>query len=261
VGSDLARSVEIVITLAQREFLGRYRGSLMGPATAALVPLLFLATYTFVFSTLIPIHIRPEAGRTEYAFFLFAGLLGWNLFSETTARAPKLYSHSAHFVRRALFPTLALPLAGSLSALYQALIWWAAFLLARLVSGSGLETSVLLAPLVLVAIAVLAAGFSTLIAGIGVFVGDLSELIGPLLALGFFLSPVLYAADRIAEISPWLIRLNPIASHLELLRATLLEPASISLAALVAAVAWSGAAALLGYVSHRRLRPLIADRV
>jgi lipopolysaccharide transport system permease protein len=250
--------VEIVHTLAQRQFTGRYRGSLLGVLTAVLVPLCFLLGYTFVFSTLIPVRIRPEAARGDYAFFFFAGLVGWGLFSETLSRAPRLFSDQAHFVRKALFPVSALPVSATLTAFYHSLVWLVVFLVARFFTEGSLPATVALAPLLLVLLALLTAGMALAVAAFGAFVRDLSELIGPLLTIGLFVSPVLYPAERIASIAPWLVDLNPLAPLIESLRDALLG-AMPALPTLAASLAWSLGVLIVGAFVHRRLRPALAD--
>lgn len=252
------RYLEIVRTLAQRQFVARYRGNLLGAATAILVPLLFLLAYTFVFSTLIPIRIHPEATRSDYSFFFFAGLVGWLLFAETIGRAPRMFSDHAHFVRKALFPVSALPVSATLTALYHAIIWLVVFLVVRLLVEGRLPASAAWAPVVLVLFGLLTVGLSLVLAALGAFVRDLGEFIGPVLTLGLFLSPVLYPAERIESLAPWLVRANPLAPLLESLRGSLLG-ASPDAPTLLAAAAWSFGALVLGVGVHRWLRPALAD--
>lgn len=253
------RYSDVVITLAQREFVGRYRGNLLGLSTAVLVPLLFLLAYTLVFSKLVQIQLRPDATRVDYAFFFFAGLLGWTLFAETTARAPRLFSAQAHFVRRALFPSSALAVAAVLTAFYQALIACGVLVLGLWVLRGSVPVTALLAPLLLGGVALFTAGVALALASLGIFVRDLLEVVGPLLSIGMFISPVLYPAAKIAAVSPWLVRLNPLAPLIEGLRRTLLDGAWPDPAALALAAGWSALALLLGASIHRRLRPGLAD--
>ncbi|MBW2386224.1 MAG: ABC transporter permease [Deltaproteobacteria bacterium] len=256
-----AQYAEIALILARRDFVRRYRGNVLGVLTTIAVPLLFLVTYAFVFSKVIPIKIRPGAGDTDYAFFLFAGLVGWNLFSETANRAPQLFVNQVHYIRKPLFPSSALVVASVLNALYHALLWVAAFAIARLVSGHGLSVSMLAAPAVLCLLAVFSVGVSLLVATVGVYVGDLAELMPPLLTLGFFLSPVLYSAERLAGVSPWLVAGNPMASQLELLRGVLLSEGSVGLGTAMASAVWALGALAIGVLVHVRARPLLADVV
>lgn len=257
--SAARRYLEIVHTLARREFLVRYRGNLFGALTAVLVPLLFLLTYTFVFSTLVPVRLHAGATRTDYAFFFFAGLVGWTLFAETTGRAPRLFTSQAHFVRKTLFPVSALPVASSLTAFYHSLLWLGVFAAARVLCGGRLSGSLLAAPALLALLALFTAGIALVVAALGAFVRDLAEWIGPVLSVGLFVSPILYPAERIASVAPWLVTLNPLSPLIEGLRGALLDGTLPDATALAALLLWPAAALGAGILVHRRCRPLLAD--
>jgi lipopolysaccharide transport system permease protein len=252
------RYLEIVHALARRQLVGRYRGNVLGALPALAVPLGLLAAYTFVFSALVPVRLQAGAARADYAFFFFAGLVGWTLFAETVGRAPRLFVEQESLLRKALFPASALPLATALAAFYQSLIWAAVFLAARLATGAGPGAGASAAPLWLLLAAFFSAGVALAVASLGAFVRDLAELVGPALTVALFASPVLYPSERLAELSPWLVRLNPLAPLLEGLRATLLGE-GVCAADLAAAAAWSAAALGAGALCHRRLRPALAD--
>ncbi|HHQ49409.1 MAG TPA: hypothetical protein ENK19_11075, partial [Acidobacteria bacterium] len=68
----------LVTVLVRRELAARYRASLLGYFWSMLNPLLLLAVYAVVFTTVF----QPRMpGAQPYALFLFAGLLPWLFFS------------------------------------------------------------------------------------------------------------------------------------------------------------------------------------
>jgi lipopolysaccharide transport system permease protein len=255
----LRRYGEIVFTLAQRDFKGRFRGNWLGFVGVAIVPLLFLLAYTFVFTTLMPVQLKPGSDRADYAFFFFSGLIGWTFFADTVARAPRLFASQAHFVRKALFPASALPAASVLTAFYNALLWAAAFIAVRWIREGSVPPTVALAPLLLLWIALLSLGFSLLLAACGAFVRDLGELIGPALTVALFASPVIYPSERIANVAPWLLVWNPVAQPIEAMRAALFEGRLPAASGVATGLAWTSAMLALGWFACRRAEPLLAD--
>jgi len=225
------------------------------------VPLLMLASYSFVFSTVIPVQLRPDARHTGYAFFLFSGLIAWNLFAETVLPASRIYIDRAHFVRKARFPATALPVSTALAAFYRSLIWLSAFLLLFLLRGTPLGPWILLAPLVLASVAVFSAGVGILAAAAGVVFRDLSELIGPLLTAIFFLSPVLVPAERLAAISPWLVWINPLAPALRVLHEILLAGNAPEPGLFFAGWCWAILGIAVGWIFHTRTQNRLEDLV
>lgn len=255
----LRRYAEIVFTLAQHDFNGRFRGNWLGFISIAIVPLLFLLTYTFVFTTLMPVQLKPGADRADYAFFFFSGMIGWTFFADSAARAPRLFASNTHFVRNALFPASALPAASVLVAFYNAMLWVAAFIVIRWLREGSVPPTVMLAPLVLLWIAVLALGFSLLLAACGAFIRDLGELIGPALTVGLFVSPVIYSSESIAKVAPWLVVWNPVAQPIEAMRTALFEGRWPAASEVATGLVWASVVLALGLVVHRRAEPLLAD--
>jgi lipopolysaccharide transport system permease protein len=247
--------------LAQREFVGRYRGNFFGISTALVVPVLFLLVYGFVFSQLIPIEVRPGVRQSGYGFFLFAGFIGWNLFADTASRAPRLYPQSASLVRSSLLPLSALPVASALASLATGLLWLSVFVGLRAWQGEALGESLWMAPLALLGVAVVAVGFALALAALGVVARELGELIAPAVGLGFFLSPVIYPAQKLAEHSQWLLVANPVAGLIETLRASLLADAAPSPELLQCAVFWPCIALAVGLVVHRSFARRLVDRI
>lgn len=257
----LRRYADVARALAMRDFRSRHRANHLGPLPAIAVPLLFLATYSFVFSTLIPVRLRPEADRADYALFLFSGLIAWNLFAEAAISSPRTYVDRAHFIRTALFPASTLPVSAALAAYYRSLLWLATFALFSAWQEGIPSAPLLFAPLILLMVALFAAGVAIALAVMGAFLRDIAELTPPILTVAFFLSPILVPAERLIQVEPWLVWSNPLAPALRSLHRILLEGGLPEPRWIAAAAAWSLVSLLLGAILHHRLRPGLGDRV
>ena len=102
----LSRNPTILGRLTEREVATRYRGSLLGWGWTILNPLLMLAVYTFVFSTVFKARWPDlqQAGAIGFAINLFAGLIVFNLFSECIGKAPTLVLSQPSYVTKVIFP-------------------------------------------------------------------------------------------------------------------------------------------------------------
>jgi lipopolysaccharide transport system permease protein len=259
--SATRRYADVVLTLASREVFGRRHGSSLGLALALAVPAAFLLVYGVVFSTIVPIKLRPDATRADYAFFLFAGLVAWNLVSETLSGASGLYTRNAMLVRKASFPNSSLAAARAVSAWCHGLLWIGVFAIVRAAFGEAVYPALLLAPIALLLVAVFAAGAAMILASLGALLREVGELVPPALTLLLFLSPVFYPAERLASVAPWLVTFNPLAPMLELLRAHLLAGTAGAPDQWIAASAGSATALALGAAVHRRAHAPVADLV
>lgn len=260
-GSKFKRYVSLTLALAAREFPGSYRGNFSGAAAAVLVPVAMLATYSFVFSRLIPVGVGADRSESGYVFFLFCGLIVWNLFSEIVVRAPSMMRGASHFVERPGFPLSIIVLAPCVASLYRTLPWLAVYLVFHFATGGSGDWVMAASLGVLVSAFLVTTGVALLLAVLGVLVRDLSEVTPPIVTLLFFMSPVLYPAERLAEMDPWLLLLNPIAGVIQAMRATLLDqvvpmPAILTQVGLAAAVSL-----VLGIVAFLSIRRRLPDLI
>ena len=101
----LARHFALVVQMARRDVIGRYRGSFIGLLWSFFNPLLMLGVYTFVFGLIFKSRWSTQvSGHFEFAVILFAGLNINSMFAECANRAPSLIVENTNFVKKVVFP-------------------------------------------------------------------------------------------------------------------------------------------------------------
>ncbi len=218
---------ELIVSLARRRLATRYKGSLLGPFWALLVPLILLGVYVFVFG----IVLQAKWGMSEddvgsYAGFavrLFSGLLVFNLFRECLIGSPRLVRSNAVFVKRVVFPLETLPWVVFLEAcvgLVLGLVALGGFVL--FVEGTPPATAlmipILILPIIPVCIAVL-----YLVSALGVYLRDTDQVVGVLAGVLMFLSPIFYPIERVPEPFRSVVRANPMTEIITWVRGALFE--------------------------------------
>ncbi len=126
----------------------------------------------------------------------------------------------------------------------------------------GMPIHVMQLPLALLVFAqlfVLALGFSFLFAAIQVFVRDLSQVLGQIIPLWMFVSPILYPRDFLPPTYRGWLDLNPFTFYPEYFRAILLGIGTISIGSQVLALLIAIAVCAVGYGVFRRLDPHFED--
>lgn len=217
--ASIWRNWGLIHASTRREVLGRYRGSAFGLLWSFFNPLFMLAVYTFVFSEVFKARWNEASdSKTEFALVLFAGLIVWNLFAECANRAPGLILANPNYVKKVVFPLEILPFVGLLSALYHAFISLLVWLVAYAVFFGVPHASILLLPLVLVPLGLFIMGLSWGLASIGVFLRDVSQIIGVVTSVLIFLSPIFYPASALPEAYRSLLYLNPLTPVIEMTR-------------------------------------------
>ncbi|BBT22128.1 MULTISPECIES: ABC transporter permease [Aeromonas] len=201
----------LIITLVRREVAARYRGSLFGNLWALFTPLFMLAVYTFIFSVVF--KARWSGGsdsRSEFALVLFAGLMVFNLFSECFNRAPRLILENVNYVKKVVFPLDILPWVALGSAMINLLISFLVWIAFYTIAFGIPPVTALLFPVVILPLALLVMGVSWALAAMGVYLRDLSQLVGVISTILMFLSPIFYPVEALPEEYRHWLNINPL---------------------------------------------------
>ena len=258
--ASLWRNRSLIYALAEREVQGRYRGSILGLLWAFFNPLFLLAVYTFVFGEIFQARWRVgSSSQMEFALALFAGLIAFNLFAECINRAPGLILGNVSYVKRVVFPLEVLPFASLLSALFHMLlsviVWFAAYIP---LFGTPHATALLL-PLVMLPLVLFIMGLSWVLASLGVFLRDISQFIGVMVMVLFFLSPIFYPATSFPEKYRHILYLNPLTPVIEMVREVLFWGKMPDFTMLGIYLLATGFIASLGFAWFQKTRKGFAD--
>lgn len=217
--SSLISHRELIWELVKRDFIGRYKGSFIGVAWSLFNPLLMLVVYTLVFS--VAFKARWGTGQeseVSFALVLFSGMIVHGLFAECLNAAPRLITNHTNYVKKVLFPLEILPWVAVVSALLHFLVSFSLLLVFIVVTGSDLNSGLLLVPIVMMPLIIMILGLSWIFASLGVYLRDVAQGMGIVTTVLLFLSPVFYPSSALPEGYRFLLKLNPITLPIEQLR-------------------------------------------
>jgi lipopolysaccharide transport system permease protein len=205
------------------------------------------------------VRVTTGEGAGGFAIYLFCGLLPWNAFSEGMNRAAGVLVEHANLVKRSVLPPEILPIYPVLSGIVNQLAGLAILLLVLVVRDHRLSPSILLLPAILMLQFVLTMGLAWIVAGMTVFVRDIGQVIGTVLMVWAFLTPIFYPPDLIPEsLRPFQV-LNPIAGLVESYRTLILEGALPAWGYLFSLTGYALLALLIGYRLFKRMQSAFAD--
>ena len=222
--ASFIRNRVLVIQMAKREVLGRYRGSIIGLGWSFFNPLLMLGVYTFFFSVVFKSRWGnvQEASHADFAIVLFVGLIIHGLFAECINRAPALINSNVSYVKKVVFPLEVFPLIAMGSALFHAGISVIVLLALQLIITGSLHWTVIFFPFVIVPLIIVTLGFAWFLAATGVYVRDISQTTGLITSVMLFVSPVFYPIATLPHKMQLLVMLNPLTLIIEESRKVLL---------------------------------------
>jgi len=206
----------LIWQMTKRDVLGRYRGSVFGILWSFAVPLVMLGVYTFVFSFVFKARWGEETGtKSDFALFLFAGLIVYSLFSECTTRAAMVIPNHANYVKKVVFPLETLLWVTMGSALFHSLLSILVLLIGYITFHGALHWTTVFLPVVLFPLILFIMGTSWFLASMGAFIRDTSQFVGIITTVLLYMSPVFYPASILPDGLRPLLFLNPLTFIIE----------------------------------------------
>jgi homopolymeric O-antigen transport system permease protein len=254
--SNVAQRRDVVLQLVLRDLRLRYKRSLLGIAWSLVTPLAQLIVLHFVFTTVLPLDIP------HYASFLFVGILVWSWLAASLEQATGSIVDNRELVRQPAFPMAALPVvtvAANLIHFLLALPILAAFLWFG--GGATVGPSLVLLPALIILQFLFILSVAYFVATFHVTFRDTKHLLGVLLLLGFYLTPVFYEVRQTPVRYELVYALNPMVHVLGAYRDVLLHGTWPSPTGLVAVALASSVFLLLGYTLFTRTRFRFVDEL
>lgn len=213
----LLRQRQLLWRLSEREVIGRYRGSLLGWGWSFLNPLLMLAVYSFVFSQVFRSRWEQGDGHGTlvFAINLFAGLMVFNLFAECANKAPTLILENSNYVTKVVFPLEILAGVTVAAAAFHAFTSVIILAIFQLLGQGSIPLTTLWLPLVWLPLLLGCLGLTWLLSALGVFLRDISQVVGVLVSMLMFLSAVFYPVSALPPAWRPLLSLNPVVPIIE----------------------------------------------
>lgn len=216
----------------------RYRQTFLGPVWITVNTALFIVAFGLIGAQLFKYPADwylPYFCAGHVLFGYFSALLneGCLTYTGSDAFLKQMSYPKTAFVFRTVFRCTVLMLHSAVIVL--AVLWWSGRL-------GAVHWGAFLGAM---ALTLLAASFAVAIVGaLATRFRDVTVAMGSLMQLSFFVTPVLWVPEELTERARWVVRLNPLALFLDLVRDPLMGTAPDSQAWLAAA----GVVALLGVI-------------
>ncbi len=200
----------MIKSMVVRDIKARYVGSALGLIWTVIQPLATLAVYYFVFSYILKVRIGTS-GEINFAMWLMAGLLPWMFFAETLSRSSNVLLDNASLITKTNFNSEILPvvLLGS-NFVNHLIAMLLLFLIGIPLKLFSFELSMLRIPIYMFFTMYFVLGLSWIISALNIFLRDIGQLIGVILNVWFYATPIVYPANQVPEAVLKIIKLNPL---------------------------------------------------
>ena len=214
---------DLILLFVKRDFVSKYKQTILGPVWALIQPLLTTVVYTLVFGGLAGLSTTDIEGDYVLPAFLFylSGSICMSYFSSTLTVTSGTFIANSGVMGKVYYPRLVSPIATALSNLISFGIQFAMLVVAIIVyviiGGTSITLSpmLLLLPLVIIQMMMLATGFGIIISSVTTKYRDLQMLVGFGLQLWQYATPIAYgltlisASERFSKYM-FLYQLNPL---------------------------------------------------
>lgn len=211
---ELWRYRELIWLLALRDIQARYKQAVFGIGWAFVQPLISVAIFTFVFRGLADV---PSDGQ-PYPLFALVGVAAWQYFSTSLNTATTSMVSNAALVTKVYFPRIAAPIAAMVPGLLALTL--SLLVVAAMMGWYGVAPHMGLLALPLCILGIMAVSFGTglLLATLNVKYRDVNHVLGFLVQLWLFASPVAYPSSLVPSQWRWLYAVNPMTGIIDTFR-------------------------------------------
>ena len=257
----LGRYRALIQTLVVRDLKARYRGSVLGFFWSFFNPALLLFIYTFVFTKVLPSSHPPD--MEPFALFMFCGILPWTWFSSSLLESSNTLIAGGNLIKKVLFPAEVLPIVTVLANMvhfFLGLPILAAFVIYYQRPVDPVE--LLWFPVIVLVQLVLTTGLAMFLSALTVHFRDLKDLLGNILTLWFFATPIIYSIEMAPRDMQWWLDLNPMTHLMRSYQEVLFFEGPLGHQKWLAALGVASVVVFLaGYFVFDRLRDSFAEEV
>lgn len=241
------------------EILGRFARSKVGALWMVLNPLAQATIFALVLSKVLAAKLPGMTGEAAYAMYLMAGMAAWSLFGEILGRSLTIFIDYAATMKKIAFPRICLPLIVLGVALVNHVLLLGAIAFVFLFFGAFPTWYWLLLPLGAVLVAGLAFGIGIFLGVLNVFMRDVGQVMGVVLQMWFWLTPIVYVTSILPAPMQTLVALNPMTPLVALYQNALVFGRGPDWGPLLTTCALAAGFAVLAALVFRRAGPDLVD--
>lgn len=194
------KNKRLVLQLGKNDFKNRFANTSLGTVWGFLQPFVFMATYAIVFQYILKVG---STGENPYAVWYFPGMTMWQLLNDSIMSASNSIRSYSYLVKKVVFPVDIIPIISIISSSFVGI-----FLLILSVVICAIYDFF---PNILILVYVIFATYCFIISltrftsAITAVVPDFSNLLGIIMQLCFWFTPVVWNFGMLSE-SPTILK-------------------------------------------------------
>ncbi len=263
---EIVQYRDLLFLMVRRDFVSKYKQTVLGPIWFVLQPLLYTIVFTVVFKKMAGF----STGEVPGPVFYFSGMLAWQYFSQCLKGTSSTFLRNANLFGKVYFPRLIVPLSVILSNLLAYLIVFLTFLgffvYYRFFSAHSdvirPNWSIVFLPLIVLQTAALGLGVGLWMSALTAKYRDFTHLTDFMTQLWMFATlPIFMVVEEISPGYQWVLRVNPVCSIVQWYRHAFLGVGDIDPIQTAISVVATGVVLLTGMLIFCRTERTFIDTV
>ncbi len=208
---ELIRYQDLIWLFFKRNYITRYKQTVLGPAWLIISPLFTMMIYTIVFGRIAGL----STDHIPQPLFYMTGNIFWCLFSDCLYGAASTFTGNTGIFGKVYFPRLVVPVSNMITSCADFIIKLG--LLAILIGfyafrGDGLFLSgrIVILPLLMLQVCLTGMGIGILVSALTTKYRDLQVLVGFGMQIWMYATPVIYSRTMIPQGFQKLFMCNPV---------------------------------------------------
>jgi lipopolysaccharide transport system permease protein len=214
---DIWHFRDLLVILAKRDIMVRYKQTIIGAAWGFIRPLFTLIGFSFIFMKIAKPMVSNEI---PYPVLAFSGILIWTFFSNTFIQVSNSLVNNTNLISKVYFPRIIMPISSVFVVFVDFLMACLLYAILMIWSGTYPTWHIIFLPLCLIYAFLLALGFGLIFATLNVKYRDFGQL-GPFLVqFGMFICPVAFTHES-RQFTPKVdmaYNLNPVVGLIDTFR-------------------------------------------
>lgn len=204
---ETRRKIDLILLLTKKEFALKYKRTVLGIFWSLLNPIISAIVFFIAFKIFMRFQIE------NYTFFLLSALFPWNWFSSSVIISARSLVDNVTLIKKVIFPRHYLVASVLLSQLVHLLFSIPILLFFSYTNAQGPSLLWLVGiPLLILIQLSFTFGFSLIVAICNTYFRDIEYLVGVVMNLIFWMTPIIYPMSSIPAKFHSVFLLNPLTS-------------------------------------------------
>ena len=260
--NEVWRYKDLILLFTKRNFVVRYKQTILGPAWLFINPIISSLIYCFIFGGVA----RMSTGDVPQMLFYMSGNAIWTFFSGCLTKNATTFTANANIFGKVYFPRLTMPISNVLTSVLEfgiQMIMVIVFLVFYLIQESVHPNWIawLLIPIVLIHLCAMGLGLGIIISSMTTKYRDLSILVGFGVSLWMYITPVVYPLSQIDGWLKTVLLFNPVTMPIELFRYAFLGTGEINILSMLISWFFTIIVVLLGIMIFNKVEKTFMDTV